>query len=64
MTETLVGYCLPINRMNEIRRPSVITLRNGRKAVVGQCKGAPQYKVFRTVSDSKARELEASLAQA
>ncbi len=64
MTRTLVGYCLPINRMSEILNPSVITLRNGRKAVVAQCKDAPQYKVFRIISDSEARELEASLAQA
>jgi len=55
--ENLTAYCLPLRRRCEIEGPSLIVLKNGRKAVTGRAKDAPQYKVFRILSDSEANEL-------
>ena len=59
--EKLTAYCLPLRKRCEILEPSVVTLKNGRKAVRGKAKEAPQYTVFRIVSDAEAKKVEAML---
>ena len=59
--EGLTAYCLPLRRTCEILEPRVVTLKNGRKAVQGRAKDAPQYTVFRIVSDAEAKKVEAML---
>lgn len=59
--EGLTAYCLPLRRRCEILEPQVVTLKNGRKAVRGLAKDAPQYTVFRMLSDSEAQQVEAML---
>ena len=59
--EGLTAYCLPLRRRCEILEPRVVTLKNGRKAVQGRAKDAPQYTVFRLVSDSEAKRVESML---
>lgn len=59
--EGLTAYCLPLRRRCEILEPTVVTLKNGRKAVRGRAKDAPQYTVFRIVSDAEAKQLESKL---
>lgn len=61
--EELTAYCLPLRRRSEILEPSVVTLKNGRKAVQGRAKEAPQYTVFRILSDSEAEQVEAMLSR-
>ena len=61
--EELTAYCFALRRRCEILEPSVVTLKNGRKAVRGQAKDAPQYTVFRIVSESEAKQLESMLSQ-
>ena len=61
--EGLTAYCLPLRRMCEILEPGVVTLKNGRKAVRGRAKDAPQYTVFRIVSDSEAKRVESMLSK-
>ncbi len=61
--EGLTAYCLPLRKMCEIIEPSVVTLKNGRKAVRGRAKEAPQYTVLRIVSDSEAEQVESMLSQ-
>ena len=61
--EGLTAYCLPLRRMCEILEPGVITLKNGRKAVRGRAKDAPQYTVFRIVSDAEAERVESMLSK-
>ena len=58
----LTAYCLPLRRKCEILEPVVITLKNGRKAVRGRAKDAPQYTVFRILSDSEAKQVESTLS--
>ena len=48
--------------MCEILEPSVVTLKNGRKAVRGRVKDAPQYTALRIVSDSEAKQVESMLS--
>ena len=60
--EGLTAYCLPLRRTCEILEPRVITMKNGRKAVQGKAKDAPQYTIFRIVSDSEAKQLESKLS--
>ena len=60
--EGLTAYCLALRRTCEILEPSVVTLRNGRKAVCGKAKDAPQYSVFRILSDSEAKRVESLLS--
>ena len=60
--EGLTAYCLPLRRTCEILEPSVVTMKNGRKAVRGKAKDAPQYTIFRIVSDSEAEQVEAMLS--
>ena len=59
--EELTAYCLPLRKMCEIVEPSVVTLKNGRKAVRGRAKEAPQHTVFRILSDAEAKEVEAMI---
>ena len=59
--EGLTAYCLPLRRTCEILEPKLVTLKNGRKAVQGKAKDAPQYTVFRIVSDSEAKRVESML---
>ena len=59
--EGLTAYCLPLRRRCEILEPQVVTLKNGRKAVRGLAKDAPQYTVFRMLSDSEAQQVESML---
>ena len=61
--EAITAYCLPLRKRCEILEPQIVTLKNGRKAVRGQAKGAPQYTVFRIVSDSEAKQVESMLSQ-
>ena len=61
--EQLTAYCLALRKTCEILEPSVVTLKNGRKAIRGQAKDAPQYTVFRMVSDAEAKRLESVLSQ-
>ena len=61
--EGLTALCLPLRRRCEILEPSIVTLKNGRKAVRGRAKDAPQYTVFRIVSDSEAKQVESILSQ-
>ncbi len=58
--EGLTAYCLPLRRRCEILEPRVITMKNGRKAVRGKAKDAPQYTVFRILSDAEAKQLEST----
>ncbi len=60
--EGLTAYCLPLRKTCEILEPKLVTLKNGRKAVRGQAKGAPQYTVFRILSDSEATQVESMLS--
>ncbi len=60
--EGLTAYCLPLRRTCEILEPSVVTMKNGRKAVRGKAKDAPQYTIFRIVSDSEAKQVESMLS--
>ena len=60
--EGLIAYCLPLRRTCEILEPKLVTLKNGRKAVRGQAKDAPQYTVFRILSDSEANQVESMLS--
>ena len=60
--EGLTAYCFALRRMCEILEPRVVTLRNGRKAVRGRAKDAPQHIVFRIVSDSQAKQVESMLS--
>ena len=59
--EGLTAYCLPLRRRCEILEPQIVTLKNGRKAVRGRAKEAPQYTVFRIMSDSEATQVESML---
>ena len=59
--EALTAYCLPLRKRCEILEPTLVTLKNGRKAVRGRAKDAPQYTVFRIVSDAEAKKVEAAL---
>ena len=61
--EGLTAYCLALRKRCEILEPSVVTLKNGRKAIRGLAKDAPQYTVFRMVSDAEAKQVEAMLSQ-
>ncbi len=60
--EGLTAYCLALRRRCEILEPRVVILKNGRKAVRGRAKDAPQYTVFRIMSDSEAQQVEAQLS--
>ncbi len=60
--EELTAYCLPLRKRCEILEPSLVTLKNGRKAVRGKAKEAPQFTVFRILSDSEAKQLESKLS--
>ena len=60
--EGLTAYCLPLRRRCEILDPRVVTLKNGRKAIRGRAKDAPQYTVFRLVSDAEAKQVESMLS--
>lgn len=59
--EELTAYCLPLRKKCEILEPTIVTLKNGRKAVRGRAKEAPQYTVFRIMSDSEAEQVESML---
>ena len=58
----LTAYCLPLRKMCEIMEPGLVTLKNGRRAVRGRAKDAPQYTIFRIVSDSEAEQVESMLS--
>jgi hypothetical protein len=60
--EGLTAYCFALRRRCEIIDPTLVTLKNGRKAVRGRAKDAPQHTVFRIVSDAQARQVEAQLS--
>ena len=60
--EGLTAYCLALRRTCEILEPKVVTLRNGRKAVRGRAKDAPEYTVFRILSESEAQQVESQLS--
>ena len=59
--EGLTAYCIALRRTCEILEPSVVTLKNGRKAVRGKAKDAPQYTVWRIVSDAEAQRVESMM---
>lgn len=59
--EGLTAYCFALRRRCEILDPSLVTLKNGRKAVRGRAKDAPQHTIFRIVSDSEAQQVQAML---
>ena len=61
--EGITAYCLPLRKMCEIMEPAVVTLKNGRKAIRGKAKDAPQYTIFRIVSDSEAKRVESMLSK-
>jgi hypothetical protein len=61
--EGLSAYCFGLRRSCEILEPRVVTLKNGRKAVRGRAKDAPQYTIFRMVSDSEAKQVESMLGR-
>ena len=61
--EGLTAYCLALRRTCEIQDPRVVTLKNGRKAVQGRAKDAPQYSVFRILSNSEAEQVASMLSQ-
>ena len=60
--DKLTAYCLALRRSCEILEPRVVTLKNGRKALRGQAKDAPQYTVFRIQSESEAKQVESKLS--
>ena len=60
--EGLTAYCLPLRRKCEILEPTIVTMKNGRKAVRGRAKEAPQYTVFRIMSASEAEQVESMLS--
>ena len=60
--EGLTAYCFALRKRCEILEPSLVTLKNGRKAVRGRAKEAPQHIVFRIVSDSEAKQMESTLS--
>ena len=60
--EKLTAYCLALRRSCEILEPRVVTLKNGRKALRGQAKDAPQYTVFRILTESEAKQVESMLS--
>ena len=60
--EELTAYCFGLRRRCEILEPILVTLKNGRKAVRGRAKDAPQYTVFRILSDSEAQQMESMLS--
>ena len=60
--EELTAYCLPLRKRCEILEPELVTLKNGRKAVRGRANDAPQYIIFRIVSDSEAKQVESMLS--
>ena len=60
--EGLTAYCLPLRRWCEVLEPSVVTLKNGRKAVRGRAKDAPQFTVFRMLSDAEVKRVESMLS--
>ena len=60
--EGLTAYCLPLRKRCEILEPSLVTLKNGRKAVRGRAKDAPQFVVFRMLSDAEAQQVESMLS--
>ncbi len=60
--EGLTAYCLPLRKRCEILEPSLVTLKNGRKAVRGWAKDAPQFVVFRMLSDAEAQQVESMLS--
>ena len=59
--EELTAYCLPLRKRCEILEPRIVTMKNGRKAVRGKAKDAPQHTIFRIVSDAEAEKLESVL---
>ncbi len=61
--EGITAYCLPLRRMCEILEPRLVTLKNGRRAVRGRAKEAPQYAVFRIVNDTEAKQIESILSK-
>ena len=61
--EGITAYCLPLRRMCEILEPRLVTLKNGRRAVRGRAKEAPQYTVFRIVNDTEAKQIESILSK-
>ncbi|MCY4653698.1 MAG: hypothetical protein OXC95_11110 [Dehalococcoidia bacterium] len=61
--EAITAYCLPLRRMCEILEPRLVTLKNGRRAVRGRAKEAPQYTVFRIVNDTEAKQIESILSE-
>ena len=61
--EGITAYCLPLRQMCEILEPAVVTLKNGRKAIRGKAKDAPQYTIFRIVSDAEAKQVESMLSK-
>ena len=58
----LTAYCFVLRKKCEILEPTVVTLKNGRKAVRGRAKDAPKYTVFRILSDSEAKQVESMLS--
>ncbi len=56
----LTAYCFGIRKSSGILNPELVTLKNGRRAVKGLCKDAPQYKVFRILSEVEAEEFQKS----
>ena len=60
--EEITAYCLPLRKRCEILEPSIVTMKNGRKAIRGKAKDAPQYTVFRIVSESEAKQMESLLS--
>lgn len=60
MTKVL-AYCFKIRRQSEVIEPKIVQLKNGRKAVRGKAKDAPDCEVFRILGTQEADQLEKEL---
>ncbi|MBM3949579.1 MAG: hypothetical protein FJ312_10180 [SAR202 cluster bacterium] len=57
----ILAYCFKIRRQSEVIEPKIVQLKNGRKAVRGTAKDAPDCEVFRILGTLEAEQLEKEL---
>ena len=53
----LAAYSVKLRKMVSIKDPELVTLKNGRKAVVGVAEEDPTTKVVRIVGESQVEEV-------
>ena len=53
----LTAYSVKLKKMVSIKDPELVTLKNGRKAIVGVAEEDPTNKVFRIIGDSQIEEV-------